>query len=88
MLSGPWAFVGHVNNYCAVFGRRGLATAMRRQVEPSRSDGLFAAGALWVGDHCSLLPRHHYLGLHPPRLARVAEPLLTASSAAALETGL
>jgi len=77
VLSRPWAFVRHVNKHCAVFGRRGLAAAMRSQVEPSRSDGLFAAGALWVGDHCSLLPRPHYLRHHSPRLPRIGEPLLT-----------
>ncbi len=74
MLSRPWAFVGHVNKHSAVFGHRGLATAMRSQVEPSRPDGLFAAGALWVGDHCSLLPRRHHLGPHSPRLPRINEP--------------
>ena len=50
MLPRPWAFVRHMNKYCAVFGRGGLAAAMRSKVEPSCSDGLFAAGALRVGD--------------------------------------
>jgi hypothetical protein len=56
-----------MNKYCVVFGRRSLAAAMRNQVEPSRSDGLFAAGALWVGGHCFSLPLPHYLGHHSPR---------------------
>jgi hypothetical protein len=29
---------------------------MRGQIEPSWSDGLFAAGAFWVGGHCSPFP--------------------------------
>jgi hypothetical protein len=56
VLPGPWAFVGHMNKYRVVFGRFGLAAAMRNQVEPSRSDGLLAAGALWVGGHGFSLP--------------------------------
>ena len=43
-----------MNEYCAVFGCRGLAAAMRSHIEPSWSDGLFAAGALRVGDHMLL----------------------------------
>lgn len=57
-----------MNKYCVVFGRRSLAAAMRNQVEPSRSDGLFAAGALWVGGHCFSLPWPYYLGHHSARL--------------------
>ena len=68
VLPRPWAFVRHVNKYCVVFGRRSLAAAMRHQVEPSRSDGLFAAGALWVGGHYFFLPLPRYLGHHSPRL--------------------
>ena len=54
VLPGPGAFAGHMNEYCAVFGCRGLAAAMRSHIEPSWSDGLFAAGALRVGDHMLL----------------------------------
>ena len=64
MLARPWAFVRHMNKHRIVFGRRSLAASMRNQVEPSRSDGLFAAGALWVGGHCFSLPCPHYLGHH------------------------
>lgn len=52
MLPGPRAFVGHMNQYRVVFSRLGLAAAMRDQVKPSGSDGLLAAGTLWVGGHC------------------------------------
>jgi hypothetical protein len=54
MLPGPGAFARHMNKYCAVFGCRGLAAAMRSDVEPSWSDGLCAARALRVGDHMLL----------------------------------
>jgi len=53
-----------MNKHRIVVGRLGLAAAMRNQVEPSRSDWLFAAGALWVGGHCFSLPCPHYLGHH------------------------
>ena len=53
-----------MNKHRIVFGRRSLAASMRNQVEPSRSDWLFAAGALWVGGHCFSLPCPHYLGHH------------------------
>ncbi len=56
MLPGPRAFVRYVNQYRVVFVRLGLAAAMRDQVKPPRSDGLLAAGALWVGGHCFSLP--------------------------------
>ena len=54
VLPRPWAFVRHMNDYCAVFGYRGLAAAMRSHVEPSRSDRLIAAGALRIGGHMFL----------------------------------
>jgi hypothetical protein len=57
-----------MNKYRVVFGRFGLAAAMRNQVEPSRSDGLLAAGALRVGGHGFSLPWPHYLGHHSARL--------------------
>jgi hypothetical protein len=51
VLPVPWAFTRHVNKYCAVFGCRPLAAAMRGHVEPSWSDELFAASALRIGSH-------------------------------------
>jgi len=70
VLPGPWAFIGQMNKYRVVFGRRGLAAAMRNHVEPSRFDGLFAAGTLWIGGHDFSFPWPHYLGHHSPRLLR------------------
>jgi hypothetical protein len=69
-----------MNKYCVVFGRRSLAAAMRNQVEPSRSDGLCAAGALWVGGHCFSLPLPHYFGHHSPRLPLWVSRRLSATS--------
>ena len=77
MLSRPWAFVRHMNKHCVVFGRRGLAAAMRNQVEPSRSDGLFAAGALWVGGHCFSLPSASLSAAIILRVFHGGEPLFT-----------
>jgi hypothetical protein len=45
-----------MNKHRIIFGCLGLAAAMRNQVKPSRSDGLLAAGALWVGGHRFSLP--------------------------------
>ena len=69
VLPVPWAFAGHMNEYCAVFGCRGMAAAMRSHVEPSCSDGLFAAGALRVGGHMFLTS-----------LASLSRPSLSAPS--------
>ncbi|MDR3663752.1 hypothetical protein [Mycobacterium sp.] len=68
-----------MNKYCVIFGRRSLAVAMRNQVEPSRSDGLFAAGALWVGGHGFSLPWPHHLGHHSPRILQLASRLSATS---------
>jgi hypothetical protein len=43
-----------MDDHCVVGGRFGLAAAMRSQVKPPWCDGLFAAGALRVCDHCFL----------------------------------
>lgn len=51
MFPQPWALAGHMDEHCAVFGCRALAAAMCSHVEPSWSDGLFAAGALRIGGH-------------------------------------
>jgi hypothetical protein len=59
VLPGPRAFVGHVNHHRIVVRGVRLAAPMCNQVEPSRSDGLLAARALWVSGHGFSLPRPH-----------------------------